>query len=271
MKWIIAGIIIFINSLAFTQDNQSDVWVDIFEFLEKNIGTDGLNRNYEYLAGEVFKNGIGKSELNIGLEHLRVDELKEKIVNKKSEYPIPNIKNKLVHNKLIRPVGIDMFARLFEIPIKSIFVNDKSSEFSDKQQAESFYTIGLIIIPVDKNEDSYTFRLSFLTAIKLYGEYTSVWFRGQNIKMHKGEKIKIEIDHNTVGQHVDINKGKDDSLKKNTQLFGMYGMHRSIHSSDDYWKVSPEINGKIVEFSSEDEFFKGVKDYLILSFEDVNE
>jgi len=271
MKWIIICLVMLIKSSIFAQGNQSDVWVDIFEFFEKNIGIDGLNKSYEYLANEVFENGIGKNDLNIGLEHLRVDELREKIVSKKSEYPIQNIKNELVNKKLISPVGIDMFARLFEIPIKSLNVIDKSSKLSDKKQDESFYTIGLIVIPVDKNENSYTFRLSFLTAIKLYGEYTSVWFRGQNVKMEMGEKIKIEIDYKTVGQHVDINKGKDDSLKKNTQLFGMYGMHRSIHSSGDYWKISPKINGKIVEFSSEDKFFEGIKDYLILSFEGVKE
>jgi len=80
--------------------------------------------------------------------------------------------------------------------------------------------------------------------------------------------VKIEFDHKTLGQHVDINKGNNDKLrKKDTELHGMYGFHYSIQSSDNYWKIFPNINGKVLEFTSDDEFFEGKKDYLILSFE----
>lgn len=268
MRIILILMIAFFNGVIFAQSPKNNEWIEIFEYLDQSLVTKGLNENYEGLACKVFDNDLGKTELRIGLEHLRIDEKSEIIINRKSEYPIPDIKNMLVNNKLISSVGINMYARLFEIPITTLNISDSLISLLDDDKKESNYTIGLIVIPIKKTNNYYTFRLSFLTAIKVCGKYFSVWFRGQNIEMEIGEKIKIEFDHKTLGQHVDINKGNNDiSTKKNTELYGMYGFHYSIQSSGDYWKIFPNVNGKQIEFTSDDKFFEGKKDYLILSFE----
>jgi len=259
---------ILLNCAIIAQVKINDEWFKIYKFLQKEMVNDGLDKNYEYLATEAFDNNLGKVQLKIGLEHLRIHENNEKILIRKSEFPIPDIKKYLVSQDMIRPVGINMFAGLFEIPISTLKIPKVLFASLDEKDQESNYTIGLIVSPIDNKDNTYTFRLSFVTAIKICGKYSSVWFRGQNIDMEIGEKIKIEIDHKTLGQHVNINKGiNNDSTKKNAELQGMYGFHNSIHSSGDYWKIFPSIGGQTIEFTSDDKFFDGIKDFLILSFE----
>ncbi len=84
--------------------------------------------------------------------------------------------------------------------------------------------------------------------------------------MKTGERIRIDINPAVIGRHVNI-VNDESNINSNTTLRGMHGIMHNIHSDDNGWKVNPTINGKTITFSSDDDFFRGISDHLILSLE----
>ena len=257
MKMIVA-ILLLASSTYFAQLKMDEGWKEAFQ----GAFIDGINKNIHELEKEAFDNRLEKLNLKFGLELLRTDDKNQEIILRKNEYPIPDIKNDLFQSKLVNDVNINMYAGLIEIPITTMdLTKEFISTLSDKQM-ESIYTYGLIVIPIKRDGNEYTLRLSFLTAVKILGINSIISFREQNINMRIGEKIKIDIDPSKIGQHVKIDS------QENPSLHGMYGYANAFSSdSSGNWTIFPTINGQVVKFSSHDDFFKDKKDYLILSFE----
>jgi hypothetical protein len=263
MKSRLISIMILLSSITFAQGRQ---WADAFKILGANGKeySSGMIKDIQDLGIERKINHYGKKNLKFGLEILRVKDDVKEIISQKYDYPLPDIKKELEESGLIDSTDVDIYAGLFSIPINTLSTKAEFVSSMPDELKESFYSQGLLIIPGKFENNSYSVRLCFMTGIKIYGTAYITLFRNQDIQLKVGEKIKIDIDPAKIGKQISIdanNKSSKPALK------GMFGIFNSSSSDDKGWSLYPSVNGHNFKFTSDDEFFRGIKDYLILSLE----
>lgn len=280
MKHIIILALLLFSCELYAQVKMDQHWRDIFKIDErakemeveldgKQTIEEGVWNVYKTLEKLVIKNHLGKTNLKFGLEILRVDEKLPEIKLKKSQYPLPEIKEELIESNLISNINIDMYAGLFAIPILSLDLEKDFLASLNENQKESEVLYGLIIIPLKKEKNIYTFRVTLVAFVKLFGNIALPYGGSMDLTMRVGEKMKILVDPTKFNQQINIDNVSGMKVRPSILGMGGPGGHPHSISSDGKgnWTVFPTINGQVIKFSSNDEFFQGIKDYLVLSFE----
>ena len=291
MKRIVV-ILFFCSSVFYSQVKMDDAWKDIFredeltkkyeketrEVFEKTGNGDSVKMDsliesrYRKLEQEAVKNKVNKTNLKFGLEILRANEKKDEILLRKYQFPLPDIKDDLVKLNYIKEININAYAGLFSIPIQKLNQPEEFFATLKDNQKESAVFYGIILVPQNKEGNVYTFKLTLVTDVKLCGEIAHTNHRGIELKIPIGGKVKIAIGPTQFLVRPELNyiSGMKDTLTllRLGSAFPITVHAESISSHNDNWFVWRNINGKEIRFGSDNDFFKGTKDYLILSFED---
>lgn len=269
MKPIFFYLFLFYSGFCFPQTLLDKTWDNIFYTIINEMKEYSADNQLDFYFNKLEKKrisvGLSKTNLKLGLELLRIKDNPKEIILRKSEYPIPNLKNDLTALNYLSNMNLEIYSGLFSIPLH--FSQDKKFMDSLKfDQKESIYAYGLIVVPIKKENNSYLLRLSLLNYLKIFGVNVIINFRDQETWMKTGERIRIDINPAVIGRHVNI-VNDESNINSNTTLHGMYGIMHNIHSDDNGWMVNPTINGKTITFSSDNDFFRGINDHLILSLE----
>lgn len=283
MKHIIISALLLFSCELYAQVKMDQHWRDIFKIDERakemEVELDGEQtleeeawNVYKTLENQVIKNRLGKTNLKFGLEILRVDENHEEIKLRKSQYPLPEINETLIESNLITKTNIDMYAGLFAIPILSLNLEKDFLASLNENQKESEVLYGLIVIPLKEGKNIYTFRVTLVAYLKLLGNIVLPYGGSMDLTMHVGEKMKILIDPTKFNRSINIDNVSGVKVSPSILGMGGPGGHAYSISSDEKgnWTVFSTVNRQTIKFSSCDEFFQGIKDYLVLSFESDN-
>jgi hypothetical protein len=227
---------------------------------------------YKRFEIEAVRNKVDKTNLKFGLEILRVNDKKEEILLRKYQFPLPDIKDDLVKMNYIKEININAYAGLFSIPIQTL---NQSKEFLatlNDNQKESSVLYGIIAVPLKKEGSIYTISITLVTDIKIFGEIAHSCHVGIKTKIPVGEKVKIAIGTTQFLIRPGLNHitGTKDTLSmlERAIAFPITEHAESIYSDEkNNWTISRTINGQIIKFSNRDEYFTGLKDYLVLSLE----
>lgn len=234
MKKLIFSLLIVANSFVFPQQNEreiifnhKDAWAD--------TGAVAYFRKIEKIA---IKNNLIKPKFKLGLELLRTDKQNQEIFLRKSEYPLQlSSKEIFVKNDFQFSVYDGEISFPLEIynPNKKVFL-EKSKKL---KEVKSRYV--LEVIPINRNDDTYTFKLTIMGFFLKFGYH-----------MYKGQKYENNLG---VGFQREINLRVGEKIKLDIEL------------TKFPWKIDDIIDGKKIIFDSAKDYYNYFNDYLILSLE----
>lgn len=221
------------------------VFLSIFSIVSaqtkpKNV-EETVKRLFGKLEEKALSNGVNKPKLKLGIEFIRTEKSTQRILIKKSEYPLTDMKTTLFDPKNFK---LSFYEGKISIPLEFYSNDKKDLALKSKKIQNAKITIELMVVPINKIGSKYVF---FARTGESYENFDHFSHDG---KKSSSNYIGMMVSKNEIA----LNLGESIKLDINTFSF-------------EEWYVEDNIEGQKVRFESKKDYFDCFDDYLILTLE----